>query len=69
VLVDNHRNQLALWYIHSNLPWKHVGSRGNGPGQFVGPKAVAVTSAGALVVTDCHRVQVLTTAGVAPCLM
>ena len=32
-------------------------------GQFIYPQAVAVTGAGALVVTDQHRVQVLTVDG------
>jgi hypothetical protein len=36
--------------------WKHLGSQGTKPGQFNSPLAVAVTGAGALVVTGQQRV-------------
>ena len=49
--------------------WKHLGSKGTEPGRFNYPRAVAVTGAGALVVTDRHRVQVLTVDGAVLCVL
>ena len=49
--------------------WKHIGSEGTAPGQFTFPRAIAVTSSGALVVTDEHRVQVLTVEGAVLCVL
>ena len=64
VVADICNHRLALWRLGDGTVWKHLGSRGTEPGQFTFPQAVAVTGAGALVVTDSyHRVQVLTVDG------
>ena len=63
----NHR--LSLWRLGDGTVWKHLGSQGREPGQFYYPQAVAVTGAGALVVTDEHRVQVLTVDGAVLCVL
>ena len=63
VVVDNGNHRLVLWRLGDGTVWKQLGSRGTEPGQFTYPRAVAVTSTGALVVTDEHRVQVLTVDG------
>jgi hypothetical protein len=60
VVVDAWNCRLSLWRLDDGIVWKHLGSQGTEPGQFTYPRAVAVTGAGALVVTDMHRVQVLT---------
>ncbi len=60
VVADCYNHRLALWRLGDGTVWKHLGSRGTEPGQFTYPRAVVVTGAGALVVTDRHRVQVLT---------
>ncbi len=65
--LDNHR--LALWRLGDGTLWKHMGSKGTKPGQFNNPRALAVTGAGSLVVTDEHRVQVLTVDGAVLCVL
>ena len=60
VVVDHINHRLVLWRLGDGTVWKQLGLQGTEPGQFNGPRAVAVTSTGALVVTDEHRVQVLT---------
>ncbi len=55
VVVDYNNHRLVLWRLSDGTVWKQLGS-----GQFTFPVAVAVTSTGALVVTDLCRVQVLT---------
>ena len=65
--LNNHR--LSLWRLGDDTVWKHLGSEGTEPGQFFNPQAVAVTEAGALVVTDQHRVQVLTVDGAVLCVL
>lgn len=60
VVADYFRSRLALWRLSDGMFWKHLGAAGREPGQFTLPQAVAVTGAGALVVTDEYRVQVLT---------
>jgi DNA-binding beta-propeller fold protein YncE len=69
VVADIHNNRLSLWRLGDGTVWKHLGSQGTEPGQFTGPKAVAVTRTGALVVTDEHRVQVLTVDGAVLCVL
>ncbi len=69
VVADNGNNRLALWRLGDGTVWKHLGSQGTEPGQFNAPQAVAVTGAGALVVTDDHRVQVLTVDGAVLCVL
>ena len=65
--LDNHR--LSLWRLGDGTVWKQLGSQGTEPGQFTYPRAVALTSTGALVVTDDHRVQVLTVDGAVVCVL
>jgi hypothetical protein len=69
VVVDMGNHRLALWRLGDGTVWKHLGSRGKEPGQFSWPIAVAVTSFGALVVTDERRVQVLTVDGAVLCVL
>jgi hypothetical protein len=69
VVADQMNNRLALWRLGDGTVWKHLGSQGTEPGQFIYPRAVAVTGAGALVVTDEHRVQVLTVDGAVLCVL
>ena len=69
VVADTNNRRLALWRLHDGTVWKHLGSRGTQPGQFTNPRAVAVTGSGALVVTDEHRVQVLTVDGAVLCVI
>ena len=69
VVVDAWNNRLSLWRLGDGTVLKHLGSQGTEPGQFTFPKAVAVTGAGALVVTDKHRVQVLTVDGAVLCVL
>jgi hypothetical protein len=64
VVVDRNNHRLSLWRLGDGTVWKHLGSKGTERGQFTCPEAVAVTGAGALVVTDVCRVQVLTVDGV-----
>jgi hypothetical protein len=65
VVVDRGNSRLSLWRLNGvdGICWKVMGSEGRLPGQFTDPRAVAVLSSGALVVTDEHRVQVLTVDG------
>ncbi len=63
----NHR--LAFWRLRDGSVWKHIGSRGTAPGQFTFPCAIALTSSGALVVTDRYRVQVMTVEGAVLCVL
>ena len=69
VVADSWNNRLALWRLGDGTVWKHLGSQGTEPGQFTYPTAVAVTSTGALVVTDEQRVQMLTVDGAALCVL
>ena len=63
LVADYYNHRLALWRLGDGTVWKHLCSQGKTPGQFRYPTAVAVTGVGALVVTDEHRVQVLTVDG------
>ena len=69
VVADYYNYRLSLWRLDDGTVWKHLGSQGTEPGQFTYPRAVAVTGAGALVVTDDHRVQVLTVDGAVLCVL
>ena len=69
VVADSLNHRLSLWCLGDGTLWKHLGSQGTEPGQFTWPQAVAVTGAGALVVTDKHRVQVLTVDGAVLCVL
>ena len=69
VVVDYGNHRLVLWRLSDGTVWKQLGSQGTEPGQFTSPRAVAVTSTGALVVTDDHRVQVLTVDGAVLCVL
>ena len=69
VVADQFNHRLSLWRLGDGTMWKHLGSQGTEPGQFTYPTAVAVTGAGALVVTDEHRVQVLTVDGAVVCVL
>ena len=69
VVVDSWNNRLVLWRLGDGTVWKQLGSQGKKPGQFIFPRAVALTSIGALVVTDQHRVQVLTVDGAVVCVL
>ena len=69
VVADNENHRLVLWRLGDGAVWKQLGSRGTEPGQFRYPLAVAVTSTGALVVTDDYRVQVLTVDGAVVCVL
>ena len=69
VVVDWGNHRLVLWRLGDGTVLKQLGSQGTKPGQFTCPNAVAVTSTGALVVTDEHRVQVLTVDGAVVCVL
>ena len=69
VVVDYDNHRLVLWRLGDGTVWKQLGSQGTEPGQFTLPRAVAVTSTGALVVTDEYRVQVLTVDGAVVCVL
>ncbi len=69
VVADQVNHRLSLWRLGDGTVWKHLGSEGTEPGQFTRPQAVAVTGAGALVVTDENRVQVLTVDGAVLCVL
>ncbi len=69
VIADFNNHRLALWRLSDGTVWKHLGSEGTEPGQFTYPQAVALMSTGALVVTDHHRVQVLTVDGAVLCVL
>ncbi len=69
VVVDFYNHRLVLWRLGDGTVWKQLGSRGTKPGQFSFPRAVAVTSTGALVVSDKYRVQVLTVDGAVVCVL
>ena len=70
VVADLGNHRLALWRLGDGTVWKHLGEEwGSEPGQFSFPEAVAVTEAGALVVTDEYRVQVLTVDGAVLCVL
>ena len=70
VVADEGNHRLALWHLGGDGSlWKYLGSRGKEPGQLYEPAAVAVTGAGALVVTDFFRVQVLTVDGAVMCVL
>ena len=68
-MVDSSNHRLAFWRLRDGTVWKHIGSEGTAPGQFTDPYAIALTSSGALVVTDQHRVQVLTVEGAVLCVL
>lgn len=68
VVVDCFNNRLSLWRLCDSTLWKHLDSRLKKKRRFIHPRAVAVTKAGALVVSDgsdsaFYRVQVLTIDG------
>ncbi len=69
VVVDLENHRLVLWRLGEGTMWKQLGSQGTEPGQFYEPSVVAVTSTGALVVTDQRRVQVLTVDGAVVCVL
>ena len=69
VVADQLNDRLSLWRLGDGTVWKHLGSQGTEPGQFSYPEAVAVTGAGALVITDVCRVQVLTVDGAVLCVL
>ena len=69
MIADCGNHRLALWRLGDGTVWKHLGSRGTEPGQFTCPKALALTGAGALVVTDEYRVQLLTVDGAILCVL
>ncbi len=69
VVVDMCNHRLSLWRLGDGTVWKHLGSKGTEPGQFTYPTAVAVTGAGALVVTEQYHVQVLTVDGTVLCVL
>ena len=69
MVVDGDNHRLAFWRLRDGTVWKHIGSQGTAPGQFTNPNAIALTSSGALVVTDEHRVQVLTVEGAVLCVL
>ena len=69
VVVDRWNHRLVLWRLGDGTVWKQLGSEGTEPGQFTCPQAVALTSTGALVVTDWNRVQVLTVDGAVVCVL
>ena len=69
VIADQGNHRLSLWRLGDGTVWKHLGSQGTEPGQFNNLVAVAVTGAGALVVTDRHRAQVLTVDGAVLCVL
>ena len=69
VVADQFNHRVSLWRLGDGTLWKHLGSQGSEPGQFTFPRAVAVTGAGALVVTDIRRVQVLTLDGAFLCVL
>ncbi len=60
MVADRLNHRLDLWCLGDGTVWKQLGSQGTEPGRFSYPRAVAVASTGALVVTDQYRVQVLT---------
>ncbi len=69
VVADRFNHRLSLWRLGDGTMCKRLGSQGTEPGQFTFPQAVAVTGAEALVVTDKHRVQVLTVDGAVLCVL
>jgi hypothetical protein len=69
VVVDCLNHRLVLWRLGDCTMWRQLGLEGKKPGQLFYPRAVAVTSVGALVVTDQHRVQVLTVDGAVLCVL
>ena len=69
VVVDQGNHRLMLWRLGDGTLWKQLGSEGTKPGQFYSPRAVAVTSTGALVVSDERCVQVLTVEGAFLCVL
>ncbi len=69
VVVDCINHRLVLWRLVNGTVWKHLGLQGTEPGQFSYPRAVAVASTGALLVTDEYRVQVLTVDGAVLCVL
>jgi DNA-binding beta-propeller fold protein YncE len=70
VVADSGNHRLALWRVRDGTLVRHLGSEGDGPGQFDSPSAVTVVPARAtgnaeawLVVADDYRVQVMTRTG------
>ena len=51
--------------ISGNGEKKSFGTHGSGPGQFAGPKGIAIDNEGNILVTDCynHRIQQLSSTG------
>jgi hypothetical protein len=69
-VADSCNHRLSLLCLDDGTVWKHLGSPGKEPGQFLDPQAVAVTTGtGVLVVTDETRVQVLTVDGAVLCVL
>ncbi len=68
-MVDYGNDRLVIWRLRDGSVFKHIGSHGTAPGHFTKPCAIALTSSGALVVTDEHRVQVLTVDGAVVCVL
>ena len=69
MIADYFNHRLALWRLGDDTVWKHLGSKGTEPGSFTYPQAVVLTGAGDLVVTDHHRVQVLSVDGAVLCVL
>ncbi len=69
VVADTGNHRLSLWRLGDGTVWRHLGSRGTEPGQFTHPRALALTGAGALVVSDWNCVQVLTVDGAVLCVL
>ncbi len=69
MIADCGNHRLTLWRLSDGTVWKHLGSEGTEPGRFTYPTAVALTGSGALVVTDDHRVQVLSVDGAFLCVL
>jgi hypothetical protein len=65
VVADTYNRRLALWHLHDGTVWKHLDSECTHFGLY----AVAVTRSGALVVTNTHRVQVMTVDGAVLCIL
>jgi hypothetical protein len=66
VVADCHNHRLAFWRLRDGTLLKHIG---DALCRFTYPHAIALTSSGALVVTDLHRVQVLTVEGAVLCVL
>jgi hypothetical protein len=56
---DNHRIQVLRYSDGSHV--RTIGCMGSAPGEFNGPRAVAIDGSGRIITTDScnHRVQIL----------